>query len=127
MKKFKKGVVIRRLRRLLSEVVHLRDQKCQRCGREEGKLDTSHIFPKGHYPSMQFLMENVKLLCYQCHRWWHENPILATDWVKKYLGAERYQMLLEASQRSTTINQVFLEQTEIRLKELKSELMGGIL
>lgn len=127
MKKFKKGVVIRRLRRLQAEVCHLRDQKCQRCGREEGKLDTSHIFPKGHYPSMQFLMENVKLLCYQCHRWWHENPILATDWVKKYLSLEVYQNLLSASQRSETVNQDFLERAELKMKELKSELMGGVL
>lgn len=125
MKKFNKGVVIRRLRRLQSEVCHLRDKKCQRCEKEDGKLDTSHIFPKGHYPSMQFLMENVKILCYRCHRWWHENPVLATDWVKKYLGSEKYEMLLSASQRITTINQVFLIQTEIKLKELKSELLGG--
>ena len=126
MKKFKKGVVIRRLRRLLSEYCHLRDKKCQRCHRTSGKLDTSHIFPKGHYPSMQFLTENVKLLCFQCHRRWHEHPIWATFWIKQYLGEARYNALIEISKTTKTVDRVFLEETEINLKEKIAELTEAL-
>ena len=123
MKKYKKGVVVRRLRIKFAKLIKLRDQKCVRCGREDGSLQASHIFPKGSYPSMQFLPENAKLLCYQCHAiFWHLNPILATGWIKKYLGMEQYRLLVETSQRTRSVDRLFLEKTELWLKEWESEL-----
>lgn len=116
---------MRRLRKLLSEVVRLRDKKCVRCGRSEGKLDCSHIFPKGRYPSMQFLLDNVKVLCFNCHRnFWHLNPVLANDWVRKYLGSEKYNALKEVAQMTRLITRQFLDDSEKILLEQKEEFLN---
>lgn len=125
MRKYKKTAHIKRLRGIQAEICRLRDKICQRCNRDHGKMDTSHIFPKGQYRSAQFLMENVKLLCYQCHRWWHENPIEATDWIQKYLGAEKYKLLHDTVKRTNhLVDRIFLDQTEIKLKELRDEYLA---
>ena len=103
----------------------MRDKKCQKCGNPDSKLDASHIFPKKTYPSMQFMPENAKLLCgYPCHLfWWHQHPVAAGEWIKDYLGEEKYEFLLKRSQETRTVNRVFLEQAEIKLKEKIAELM----
>ncbi len=117
MKKFKKGVVIRRLRKLFAVLIKSRDKVCVRCGRKDGSLQTYHIFPKGRYPSMQFLPENATLFCYQCHfQWWHKSPIDAQAWIKEYLGS-KYNWLVVRSQLSETINESWLKEVEVKLKE----------
>ncbi len=127
MRKYNKTAHINRLRKLLSEIIRLRDRKCQFCGRSDRKMDASHIWPKGTYSSMQFLPDNVKLLCsFPCHMsWWHGNPAESGQWVKEFLGEEKYNNLLKRSQQSVTVNRVFLEQTEIELKAYLGELRGN--
>lgn len=118
MRKYSKRAQINRMRRLLSECVKLRDKKCVRCGKEDGKLDCSHIFPKGRFSSMQFELENVKLLCFNCHRnFWHLNPVLANDWVRKWMGSEKYENLKEtANTQNVLINRGWLDSKETELK-----------
>jgi len=124
-RKYSKRNHVKRLRRLLSEVIHLRDKVCQRCNKADGKLDTSHIFPKGSYPSLQFLPDNVKLLCFRCHRiFWHNNPVEASKWLLEYLTPSKYEHLRSLTQQTNTINRPFLEQSEIMLKEYRAELLG---
>lgn len=126
MRKYKKTAHIKRLRAIQAECCRLRDKVCQRCGSGGGKLDTSHVFPKGKHPSMQFLMENVKLLCsLKCHKyWWHTHPIEATKWFKEKFP-ERYKFLLKKSQESILVDRVFLDQVEIYLKELRAEYLSN--
>lgn len=128
MKKYNKTAHVHRLRVLLREVMLLvYGHKCARCGKEDSKIDTSHIFPKGTYKTMQFLVENVKPLCYYCHQhFWHANPIKATAWVKEYLGKEKYAELQKKTLTTNTFNRTFLDQEEIRLKELRAEILGGL-
>ena len=119
MRKYSKTAHINRLRKLLSEGVRLRDKKCQYCGESWRKMDCSHIWPKGSFPAMQFLPENVKLLCsFPCHNlWWHGNPAESGQWVKIFLGEKMYENLLKRSQMRVTVNRIFLEQTETELKQ----------
>jgi hypothetical protein len=40
-------------------------------------------------------LDNLLCLCASCHFWSHKNPILFTEWVKKFLGEDKYQVLKE--------------------------------
>jgi len=89
------------LRELLREAALLRDKnKCIRCGHLK-RLSTSHIYPKGRYKTMEYDLDNVKILCYSCHlQFWHKNPIEAKEWLDSKLPKERLQRLKLMSQTS---------------------------
>jgi 5-methylcytosine-specific restriction endonuclease McrA len=90
-----------KLHKLLREYVILRDKKCLKCGKEKN-LQTSHIYPRGKYPKMQFNLDNVKALCLGCHLyWWHKHPIDAHRWAEKTLGKA---LLSRLKKRANTIN-----------------------
>ena len=122
--KFNRRAFINKLRTEYSRLIHIRDNNtCQKCGGQGDRLNTSHIYPKGAYPSMQFLPENSKLLCFRCHLFfWHRDPIEAQKWIREYLGLEKYDKLRERSQITVSVNEVFLKQTEIKLKEFECTL-----
>lgn len=84
----------KKLYALLHEIVRLRDgAKCLKCGRTD-KLQLSHIYPKGRYKLMEYLLGNVKLLCLSCHLfWWHKNPIEAHEWLSGVVSKERLAYL----------------------------------
>ncbi len=90
---------IKKLDKLLKEVVFARDKYCVRCGKTD-KLAPSHIYPKGRYTRLRHDSDNVLTLCYGCHIcWWHRNPIEAAEWFKeKY--PDRYKKLKLRSQIS---------------------------
>ena len=79
---------------LLREACFARDgYKCIRCGKTE-RLAPSHIYPKGSYRKMKYILDNVKTLCYYCHmEFWHKNPIEAYEWLQTAISKERLDHL----------------------------------
>lgn len=79
---------------LLHDLCLLRDGgKCLRCGNTEG-LCASHIYPKGKYKKMEFVLENVLTFCYVCHiPWFHKNPIEAKNWLDENIDPDRMAKL----------------------------------
>ena len=75
-----------------SKFILLRDVCCQKCGRSQGKLECSHIFSRRHQGT-RCDPDNAKLLCFTCHRWWHENPPEAIEWLKGIVGQQKYDRL----------------------------------
>jgi hypothetical protein len=48
---------------------------------------------------MEFLSDNVKLLCMPCHLyWWHRNPIEAHEWLQTAIPVDRQKKLKLAAQ-----------------------------
>lgn len=115
---------------LYSQCVKARDgYACQfgGCDKTGKYLHTSHIFPKGAYPSMQFVRDNAVTLCYYHHIfWWHKNPIEAHEWIKIYLGG-KYENLVKRSQQIVPMDDTFFEQTELDLREWLAEFRGDSL
>lgn len=67
---------------------------CEWCGRKSNKLQVAHILPKGLYPRLRYVPENILLLSFPCHpRKWHNNPLEATKFIKKYKGEDYYDKL----------------------------------
>lgn len=56
---------------------------CLKCEKPK-PLQAAHILPKGHYPSMRFVLANVIGLCVGCHLFWaHKDPLGFTEWLDK--------------------------------------------
>jgi len=69
---------------------------CQWCGRKDGKMDGSHVFPEGKHNGMSAMVDNIKALCFQCHSRWHESPVEGVEWFKSKFP-ERYKKLKKIS------------------------------
>ena len=108
-----------KLHSLIREYVLLRDKKCLKCGRVD-HLHASHIYPRGKYPKMQFMHENVKALCHYHHlHWWHKHPIEAREWAEETLGVERLSLL---KKRANTIDKSLWNYEDIK-HELEQKIM----
>ncbi len=69
---------------------------CQWCGRKDGKMDGSHVFPEGKHNGMSAMVDNIKALCFQCHSRWHESPVEGVEWFKAKFP-DRYKKLKKLS------------------------------
>lgn len=94
-----KKVGLSTLKKLRFQAMKVRDgEKCLRCG-TTGGLSPSHVYPTGRYKNMEWIIDNVKPLCWACHiYWWHKNPIEASEWFKQRFP-ERYKRLKKISQQ----------------------------
>ena len=103
-------------------------EKCLRCGKRE-VLHLSHIYPKGKYRKMEFLLENVKLLCVGCHLFfWHKNPIEAQEWLETIITKERLTKLkIQANfvDKSPIDYKLLKLLFENYIKDFKSKLYEG--
>ena len=99
MKKPNIKTLKKKLWELTKQYIRLRDRNlCQHCGKYvTGKqAHTSHVIPKSRGNIYRYNLDNLKLLCYTCHRWWHGNPIESGEWFKTKFP-ERYKRIQELS------------------------------
>jgi hypothetical protein len=90
MKKPTKKSLTRKLDKAVSEKVRARGE-CAWCKKTEG-LEACHIFSR-RYRSVRWDMDNLICLCHRHHFYSHSNPILFAEFIKEYLGKERYTQL----------------------------------
>jgi len=79
------------LDKLASKCVKSRDKWCQRCG-GTGGLQTAH-FHSRRKRSVRYDLENLCLLCFGCHQYFHENPDKFKEFFKTRLGERAFDML----------------------------------
>lgn len=80
--------------------IRLRDGMCMKCGKPGkatkngmiGGLECSHIFSRNH-TGTRYDPKNAKTMCFTHHRWWHENPPDAIEWLKSVIGQAEYDRL----------------------------------
>ena len=96
-----------------SKFIRLRDGCCQKCGKV-GRLETSHIFSRKHQGT-RCDPANAKALCFSCHRFWHENPIEAVEWLRSVIGADAYDRLRLKANKPTKLTT--WEKDEIRKEQ----------
>jgi hypothetical protein len=97
------------LSRLLKRAVILRDgYRCKHCRRPPSAwlpVDCAHIYPKGKYPAMRFLLDNVLLLCRDCHDWYDGKAPDSdfnklAEWIQHILPKERRRLHIMAKART---------------------------
>ena len=72
------------------------DGRCAVCGTTKG-LQAMHLFPKGKYPHLRFLLDNGAPGCPGCHRRLTNDHESHRDFCIRYIGADRYEALRIAS------------------------------
>ncbi len=90
-------------RGLTKILVHRRDgEVCLKCGtdgtRPRNPLQAAHILPKGKYPLLQFVLDNLLTLCYACHIGWaHKDPVGFLDWIEAKWPGRIQELRISAS------------------------------
>ena len=57
-------------------------------------LDMSHHIPRWK-GSTKYEPDNVSMKCRACHQYMDTHPLAHTEWIKEWLGEERYEALKE--------------------------------
>ena len=106
----RKAKAKRRLDRLFSELVLMRDNRtCRWCGKakdetgKQFKMDCSHCIPR-EVLRLRWDDRNGITLCFACHKVkrlnsWHGSPLVAVAWLRRELGDQHCdRLLVEAHQ-----------------------------
>jgi 5-methylcytosine-specific restriction endonuclease McrA len=118
LKKPTKKTLRNKLDKLCSEIVRKRG-KCQRCGKKNN-LQTAHIFGRT-YSNTRWDLDNLLCLCPDCHiNFAHKQPILFAEFVKDFLGIDKYELLKE---KHNQITKYTMDDLQTKLKVLE-ELNG---
>lgn len=107
------------LDRLWGIVIHNRDDRCQWCGKQDGKLDAHHIFGRTN-KSTRWDTKNGILLCFYCHHYRIEKDhegLRANNIVR--LGLKEYNKLWKRSQQPLYTIDYEMWEREL-IKELES-------
>lgn len=98
-----------------SKIIRARDQFCQKCGRVDGTPDAAHILSRVHLSTRYSLANGIRL-CKRDHKfWWHDDPVLASDWVRQKFGDERIKWLIAESSKLIRWSPEFVAATETYL------------
>ena len=103
----------KKLDKLWSEAVHLRDKVCRVCGNTKGQAH--HIFTRKHF-NTRWNLENGILLCFDCHKnTAHEKPLDFFDWLQKQAGQDWIDDLRTKAKKTVKFS-----------KEEKKEMIDGL-
>lgn len=121
-----KKIALSPLDREFSRYIRTRDRwTCQKCGTvyPEGSqgLHCSHVFSRRH-KAIRWEPLNAKALCFSCHQWYGGNPTESAEWVKAYLGAERFAELERMKAQTVKDNEGYRQECRGRIQELMEEL-----
>jgi 5-methylcytosine-specific restriction endonuclease McrA len=92
--------------------------KCENCGRKDN-LQVHHLFSRKFLP-LRYDPRNILVLCPACHFHYHQNPLLWSEKLKKKLGEEEYNKLLNDAQK---VKKISNEELENLLEFLKKEVL----
>lgn len=111
-----RGKLRRKLDRAFSLAVR-RVGECQRCGRGPDKvqLQCSHIYTRANL-AVRWDLLNATCLCAACHRWWHQNPKDAIEWLEGIYTPEKLRQLTE---RARVIKQWTVPELQVLLNKLE--------
>lgn len=84
-KRNERKALINSCMRLAKAIAKERDdytcQKCGKRGKDGWKIDASHVIPDGRCERLNTDPQNMKALCFSCHKlWWHLSPLEAGIW-----------------------------------------------
>jgi 5-methylcytosine-specific restriction endonuclease McrA len=98
----KKKNLEERLMDAVKLLVKIRDNyTCQKCHTYQSGFycQASHVIPVSGGNQFKFDPLNIKVLCFDCHRWWGEHPADARKWFKETFP-ERHEYLYGQSRKN---------------------------
>lgn len=113
-----KYYLVRECDQLVSKIVRARDGCCVKCG-ETRTLQAAHILPKGHYPRLRYLFENILTLCLKCHIFGcHKDPLEFSHWLEEKFPGLEERLRISAA----TAPKVDLKSLVIVLRDMERKL-----
>lgn len=92
MKRSSRSSLKNKLDTIISQIVRSKGH-CTWCGNNRKEiLQCAHIYSRNNL-STRWDLENLVCLCVGCHFKAHQQPIEFTEWVKKFLGKDKYEQL----------------------------------
>jgi len=79
------------LDKLFSQYIRARDKCCQRCGGTNG-LQCAHFHGRAKR-STRWDEDNAVALGFGCHIYFTSHPLEFTEWFRKHLGEEKFDLL----------------------------------
>ena len=105
---------------------------CQKCGAVHNKSSTglhcSHNFGRRHR-TIRWCKDNALALCFNCHKWYGENPADSGRWLEDFIGEGTIQILREKRDSGVKVSK--LEERDIakhyrqELKKIESKRDSG--
>lgn len=78
-----------------SKAVRLsRGERCEHCGRSDAKLECAHIVGRRER-AVRWDTDNALCLCFVCHKYFTENPLDFTAWLRQHVGDAHLEILSE--------------------------------
>jgi 5-methylcytosine-specific restriction endonuclease McrA len=112
----------RKLDKLWSQIIHKRDKSCTFCGRDHGKMDANHIMSRRHNAT-RWDVRNGNLLCFNCHRRFHDDPPWGAMRAELLVGEELYREFQVVSTGIKPFDRVVYEVTLVELNRISKELV----
>jgi len=119
MKRPSRKTLRNKLDKVCGQVVRARG-KCEKCG-DNHELQWCHIFSR-KYLNTRWDLEATLCLCAKHHRLFTDNPLMFTEWVREYLGEEKYDLIKEKHNQITKYTIEDLQTKFKVLQELKEAL-----
>ena len=118
----RKGL-IKKLDRIFSKYIRLRDKYCVLCGSSDN-ANCGHLFSRRHY-STRWDEDNCHQQCYPCNFKHNHQPYLYYDWYIEKFGKDKLDELHTKHQQIKKYSNVDLEELyeeiKIKHKELENE------
>jgi 5-methylcytosine-specific restriction endonuclease McrA len=87
-----RSAIKNKLDKIISKIVRSKGY-CVWCGSKRTEiLQCAHIYSRNNL-SVRWDLENLVCLCAGCHFKAHQQPIEFTEWVKTFLGQDKYDRL----------------------------------
>lgn len=86
------------------------------------KLDGAHIYGVGAFPRLRDDLRNGLCLCSVDHRYFTDNPLAFTDWIRSTEYAIYLEPLME---KNRTYKKRFWDERIIELKDIKRAIESG--
>lgn len=120
MRSLRKRLITRLDNLVRDRIRKIYHNRCCRCGQliEGMNSHPAHIIPKGNGASWRrFDLMNIILLCFKCHRFWHDNPTESGKWFQEKYPAENIYLEKYRNGKPAEISTEEMEQLESKLKE----------
>ena len=113
--KMSRKKLIKKLDRIVSETVKLRDECCVICGSKK-QLGAGHVFSRNHY-STRWDLANVFCQCWSCNfRHRVKDPMPYYNWYIEKFGWKKMQKLYKRWKETKPIKTYDLEKLHKKLK-----------
>lgn len=98
------------------KIKQIGNYQCLKCGAKNKKLEAAHIVGRNAYKT-RWLLDNGLCLCFTCHQDYDQHRNFMDNWVKDWIGIEKWNELQELARPDKAGGTYFYDDILKTLKE----------